>query len=231
MPPVGNGQPVPQGPPPEVDINGNLTQESTTTSQSVGSKAANVADETWLDSNEVLLKQNTPAPEEQLAPAEETVMSPSPGAVRIPVAPAATTEAASDPLSAFAPKPPAGPYSQAPSALATPTEQADQRVTLPEPDWKTMAKSTKAGVEPTAPSAESPAAATYGELDQTKLDREAAGDPNMEKLYRFASENFKAAASLLEIANGIENPGERKRGLNATIPAVRKSLDTLEKNI
>lgn len=174
--------------------------------------------------NQQQFESNVPPKDAQTMPAEEAipadVMPPTPGAIKVPVA-APTAPAPIDATAAFAPKPLEAP----PSPATAPTPP-----TYPTPDWEAMASSTKAGAEPAAPTAESPTAAAYGELDQNNLEKEASGDPHMEALKWFASGDFKQAAAILEIAANEKDPELRKQKIAAAAPVMRQALDDLEKS-
>ncbi len=219
MPPVGTAPdaPVSQGPPPPI---------------SVGSEASKVAGGLYAEANQKPLDQNVPSAGEQLAPPEEAVptnvMPAAAEAFKVPVAAAPSptpVEAAPDPMAAFAPKPPENPYAQAPSAIATPTEQADQRMTPPKPDWEAMAKSTKAGAS-TAPTQESATPGVYDALSTSNLDREST-TPEAQASIEALSALSKNPAATLAAATEMARSGDED-GLRALAPALRQVTERIE---
>lgn len=230
---------------PPIGING-LPPQGLPTPQSVGSEAAGAAGQILDAANQQ--RPNVPASTEGLSPtspavppAEEAIptslMGGSQPPVRVPVQnpspmPAAPTPAeAADGSSfgAFAPKPSENPYAQTPPPTATPTEQADQRVSPPEPDWQAMATSTKAGAEqPSSTAKESPAQSTYGELGQDNLDKEAASPEALAIIEGLSQDPAAVLAAAQEISRD-PNSDSRRRRLTPWRPFLAKIVDSIPK--
>lgn len=197
-------------------------------------------------------EQPAPAPIEQAIPKEEAipadVMPAEPGAIKIPVAttpspvvettltppadsfttlppvadiPGSTSvEAAPDPMTAFAPKPlettntPPAPATAPPSPATPPN--------YPTPNWNAMENSTKAGVAPAIPGSEAPTPVAYDELEQSKLDAEVVGDPEMQKFYEYVADNPDAMIAILQGVMKEDSPEKRSDGLRAIWPTISK---------
>lgn len=196
MPPVGAPDTqVPQGPPPPI---------------SVGSEASQHAAQLFEAANQRPLDQNVPAAGDQLAPPEEAlptdVMPPAPGAVKIPVA-SASTPTSVDSASEFTPQP------------------LDAPAAPPTPNWEAMANSSKAGIEPTTPGTESPAATTYEELSPSKLDTEAAEGSEAQAFYEYMSNDPEAMLAVFQGALREDDAEKRSDKLRAIAPMIKGWLD------
>ncbi len=209
MPPVGAPDTqAPQGPPPPI---------------SVGSKASELAGTDWHNANQRPLDQNVPAAGDQLAPQappEEALPTDvMPGAISVPVVPA--TPQAGD--TAFAPKPIETP--DPPQAPSVTPEAAQTTSTPPTPNWEAMANSSKAGVEPATPGAESPAVTAYEELSPSKLDTEAAKGSEAQAFYEYMSNDPEAMLAVLQGALREDDAEKRSDKLRAIGPMIKNWID------
>lgn len=222
---------------PPIGING-LPPQGLPTPQSVGSEAAGVASSILDTANQppanVPANSEIGAAQSGVTPAEEAIPSRLMGGnqeIKVPVVastptaqPPQTEPAAPPDFGAFAPKPPENPNAQVPPAFASPTEQTDQLVTVPEPDWDTMAKSVKSGVLPnTTP--ESPASPAYDALDHAKLDSEVANDPEMRDFYEFVAQDPEAMIAILQGAIKEGDTQKRSDILRAIAPMIKGWMD------
>ena len=173
---------------------------------SENSMASRLAATDWHNANQQQFESNVPPKDAQTMPAEEAipadVMPAALGAVKIPVAPAPA-----DAATAFAPKPPENP-------AAPPT-----------PNWEAMANSSKAGVEPTTPGTESPAATAYEELSPSKLDTEAAEGSEAQAFYEYMSNDPEAMLAVLQGALREDDAEKRSDKLRAIAPMIKGWLD------
>ncbi|QQS26675.1 hypothetical protein IPM44_03050 [bacterium] len=172
-------------------------------------------------------EQPAPTPTEQATPKEEAiptdVMPAEPGAIKVPVAttPSPTpVEATPDPMTAFVPKPletnitPPAPATAPPSPAAPPN--------YPTPDWNAMESSAKAGAVPTNPNSEAPTPVAYDELEQSKLDAEVVGDPEMQKFYEYVTDDPNAMIAILQGAMKEDSAEKRSEKLRAIWPTISK---------
>lgn len=173
---------------------------------SENSMASQVAATDWHNANQQQFESNVPPKDAQTMPAEEAipadVMPAALGAVKIPVAPAPA-----DAATAFAPNPPENP-------AAPPT-----------PNWEAMANSSKAGIEPTTPGTESPAATAYEELSPSKLDTEAAEGSEAQAFYEYMSNDPEAMLAVLQGALREDDAEKRSDKLRAIAPMIKGWLD------
>jgi hypothetical protein len=213
---------------------------------SIGSDAAGVAERTLREANDLPsnvpgssenpsgLTQTSepgfkpPLPEEaipsDLGHTQPLVRIPVQGPSAVPAVQPSQSESTPPDFGAFAPKPPENPYAQASSMIATPTERTDQQVTAPEPDWKAMSTSTKAGVLPSA-TQESPAPPAFDALDQGNLDREVADSPEMRAFYEYVAQDPEAMLAVLQGAMREDDTQKRSDKLRAIGPMVKGWID------
>jgi len=209
MPPVGapDTQPAPQAQQP-------LASEN--------SMASQLAATDWHNANQQQFESNVPPKDAQTMPAEEAipadVMPAALGAVKIPVAPAPA-----DAATAFAPKPIETPDSPVAPTVATGSTQTTS--TPPTPNWEAMANSSKAGVEPTTPGAESPTTTAYEQLSPSKLDSEAATGSEAQAFYEYMSNDPEAMLAVLQGALREDDAEKRSVKLRAIGPMIKSWID------